>query len=88
MKPAVLNPTDAAYFLSLREGAIGRLAREGRIPYRRIGHRLVFITAELETWLSRLPGVSVEQAVAAQQAHTDAITTRRQRPAAALQATA
>jgi hypothetical protein len=32
MKPAVFNCTDAAYYLGLREGAIVRLAREGRFP--------------------------------------------------------
>jgi Helix-turn-helix domain len=87
MKKAVLNPTDAAYFLSLREASIVRLAREGMIPYRRIGRRLVFIKAELETWLSLLPGVRVADALAAQHARTDAMRTRRRRPAA-LQATA
>jgi excisionase family DNA binding protein len=87
MKKAVLGITDAAYFLSLREGAIVRLAREGRIPYRRIGRKIVFIKAEMETWLFRLPGVSVSDAIAAQHAHTDAIRSRRRRPAA-LQATA
>ena len=68
MKPAVLNITEAACVLSCRKASIVRLTREGRIPYRRIGRRLVFITAELDLWLSRLPGVSVVDAVAASHA--------------------
>jgi excisionase family DNA binding protein len=45
MTPAVLTITEAAYVLRCREASIVRLTREGRIPYRRIGRRLVFITA-------------------------------------------
>jgi excisionase family DNA binding protein len=89
MLKAVLNVTDAAYFLSCRERAIIRLTREGRIPYRRLGRRLIFIQAELETWLSRLPGVRVTEAVDASHAQHDAMRKRRyRRPAVAAQATA
>jgi excisionase family DNA binding protein len=62
MSNAIMNPTNAAAYLSLREGAIVRLAREGMIPYRRIGRRLIFVRAELELWLSQLPGVCVADA--------------------------
>jgi excisionase family DNA binding protein len=89
MTPAILTITQAAYMLSLREAAISRLAREGLIPYRRLGRRLLFLPAELETWLSLLPGVSVAEAVAAQHAQHDAMTKRRyRRPTVAAQATA
>jgi excisionase family DNA binding protein len=88
MSNAIMNPTNAAAYLSLREGAIVRLAREGMIPYRRIGRRLIFVRAELELWLSQLPGVCVADAVAAQRAQHEAMVTRRQRRIVALQATA
>ena len=88
MKQAVFNCTDAAYYLGLREGTVVRATRHGTIPYRRIGRRILFIKADLDTWLSLLPGVSVVDAVAAQHAHTDAMTRRRRRPVPALQATA
>ena len=88
MENAVLNVTDAAYFLRCRERTIIRLTREGRIPYRRLGRRLLFLPAELDLWLSQLPGVSVADAVAAQHTEHEARAQRRRRRTIALEATA
>ncbi len=35
----------------------------GLIPYRRIGRRIFFVQAEVDEFFSRLPGVSVDEAL-------------------------
>jgi hypothetical protein len=54
--------------LGTSEGKIRSAVARGLLPYRRWGGRIVFLTAEVEDFLGRLPGVSVDDAVANVQA--------------------
>ena len=53
-----------AAMLGTSEGKIRSAVARGLLPYRRWGGRIVFLTAEVEQFLGRLPGVSVDDAVA------------------------
>jgi hypothetical protein len=43
----------------------------GLMPHRRLGRRILFVRAELETWLQNLGGVTLEEATANQRTRTD-----------------
>jgi excisionase family DNA binding protein len=60
---AVLDITDAAYYLHLREGTIRALVKVKQIPYRQLGRKLVFLVAELDAWADALPGVRLQDVV-------------------------
>jgi hypothetical protein len=61
---AVLNATDAAYYLCLTEGAVLELAQLGQIPYRILAGQYLFLITELDAWFDALPGVAVYEAIA------------------------
>ncbi|WP_353073079.1 helix-turn-helix domain-containing protein [Tunturiibacter gelidiferens] len=54
--PVVFEPlisaVDAGQLLNLHPVTILRWAREGRIPHRRLGRRVVFRVSELNSWLT------------------------------------
>jgi hypothetical protein len=56
--------TALAAMLGTSEGKIRSAVARGLLPYRRWGGRIVFLAAEVEDFLRRLPGVSVDDAVA------------------------
>jgi hypothetical protein len=53
-----------AAMLGTSEGKIRSAVARGLLPYRRWGGRIIFLAAEVEEFLGRLPGVSVDDAVA------------------------
>ena len=60
---ALLDVHGGAALLGESEHAVRAQVRRGLLPYRRRGGRIVFVRAELEEFLRRLPGVSVEDAL-------------------------
>lgn len=60
----LLDITAGAEFMGGTPDALRAQVRRGTIPYRRMGGRIVFIRAELEKFISELPGVTVEEACA------------------------
>ena len=50
----------AADYLHRSESAIRNLAARGRIPYRKAGGRLVFIEAEIISWVLNSPGKTID----------------------------
>jgi excisionase family DNA binding protein len=48
----LLTVEDAANLLTLHPVTLLRWAREGRIPHRRLGRRVVFRVSELDKWLN------------------------------------
>lgn len=59
----VLDIATAAQFMGWPEKALRARVERGRVPYRRDGGRIVFIRDELETFLRRLPGVGLDEAL-------------------------
>lgn len=58
-----LSTTEAADLLKRSPAAVRNLVMRRLIPYRKPGGRLVFIKDELEQWVKRAPGVSIEELV-------------------------
>jgi hypothetical protein len=53
--PSLLTPHDVGLWLSMRTGRVLRLARDGRIPCRRLPcGDILFDPAELTAWLDSL----------------------------------
>jgi excisionase family DNA binding protein len=48
----LISAVDAGQLLDLHPVTLLRWAREGRIPHRRLGRRVVFRISELDKWLS------------------------------------
>jgi hypothetical protein len=63
METGLLTLTDTASYLVTTENVINKLAAAKAIPYHLIGGRRVFLQAELDEWLTRSPGVTVDQAI-------------------------
>jgi excisionase family DNA binding protein len=61
---ALLDIQAAAIYLSTTRNSLYDLVKRGGIPCRRIGRKLVFVKAELDTWLQQLPGITVARAIA------------------------
>lgn len=47
----MLNITEAATFLRLNEQTVRRMAREGRLPARKVGREWRFLQEELDAWI-------------------------------------
>lgn len=56
-RPAALDRTGAAAYLSLSESTIEKLTREGNFPQPRLlsGRRTAWLVRELDEWLSQRP---------------------------------
>ncbi len=52
-----------AEWLGTNEGKVRSAVGRGLLPYRRWGGRLVFLEDEVQEFLRKLPGVSVEEAL-------------------------
>lgn len=52
-----------AAMLGTTEAKIRSSVARGLLPYRRWGGRIVFLESEVEEFLKKLPGVSVEEAI-------------------------
>ncbi len=59
----VLDMSSAAQFTGWTEKTMRARVGRGRVPYRRDGGRIIFLRDELETFLRRLPGVGVDEAL-------------------------
>jgi excisionase family DNA binding protein len=55
----ILTAEELSKILPLHPETIRRWAREGRIPHRRLGRKIVFLSAEIDTWLSDRLSMSV-----------------------------
>jgi len=55
-----LSTTEAADLLRKSPAAVRNLVMRRAIPYRKPGGRLVFLRDELEQWVRKSPGVSIE----------------------------
>jgi excisionase family DNA binding protein len=65
-KPVTFEPLisaiDAGQLLDLHPVTLLRWAREGRIPHRRLGRRVVFRVSELDGWLNSARPIEVAHA--------------------------
>jgi excisionase family DNA binding protein len=52
----LLSADTAGRMLSIHPVTLLRWAREGRVPHRRLGRRVVFRASELDLWLASLNG--------------------------------
>ena len=58
---ALLDARSCAYFLGTSERAVRALAGKRIIPHRRLAGRVIFIRSEIESWLTKLPGVQPDE---------------------------
>ncbi|MEO7862305.1 MAG: helix-turn-helix domain-containing protein, partial [Nitrospirales bacterium] len=58
---AVLDICGGSIFLGWSEKKTRGMIDRKLIPFRRIGRRIVFIRAELDAWLTNLPGCTAEE---------------------------
>ena len=57
---ALLDVRGAALYLGLSPKALRRHLERGRVPYRRLGRKIVFVRTEIKAWLDGLPGLNLE----------------------------
>jgi len=55
-----LNTIEAGDLLRKSPAAVRNLVMRKAIPFRKVGGRLVFIREELEEWIRRSPGVTID----------------------------
>ena len=48
----ILTAEELAKILPLHPETIRKWAREGRIPHRRLGRKIVFLSAEIDAWIA------------------------------------
>ena len=51
---------DVAWFLGRSPAAIRNLVLRHAIPFRKVGGRLVFLPREIEQWIEKAPGLSLQ----------------------------
>ena len=57
-----LNTTEAGLFIGKRSpAAVRNLVLRKKIPFRKVGGRLIFLRSELEAWVNDAPGVRLEE---------------------------
>lgn len=59
---AVLHLAAAADYLGTTPKALRCRIARGLVPYRSLGSRIIFVQQELDQFLLRLPGVSLDEA--------------------------
>lgn len=59
---AALDMRGGSIFFGWTEKKTRGMVERKLIPFRRLGARIIFIRAELETWLANLPGCTIDQA--------------------------
>lgn len=57
----ILMIPEAATLTKRSPGAVRNLVMRGRIPYRKVAGRLVFIRSELLKWIAGSPGIRLEE---------------------------
>jgi len=62
----MLDIRAAADFLGTSPKALRHLIERRRIPFRKLGRKVVLLRGELEQWIADLPGVSLDQVRAMQ----------------------
>jgi len=65
MAQQYLSIAQGAEYLGLTEKAFRKWLERGRIPYRKLGRRVLIPRNDLERFLSALPGKTADEAVAA-----------------------
>lgn len=60
---AMLDVKGAASLLGMTEKGLRRQVERRRVPYRRLGRKLVFIRSEIEAWIYGLPGAKLEEII-------------------------
>ena len=63
MERALLDITEAAFYLNMREKLLQDLVNARKIPHRKIKTLIRFVQRDLDAWIAQLPGVSVQEAV-------------------------
>lgn len=58
---AVLDVRNAAALLGMSEKALRHLVERRRIPFRRLGRKIIFLKTELDAWLGSLSGISLQE---------------------------
>lgn len=53
-----------AAWLGATEGKVRSAVERGMLPYHKWGGRVIFLVDELELYFKRLPGLSVDEAIA------------------------
>jgi excisionase family DNA binding protein len=48
----ILNAKELSKFLPLHPETIRKWAREGHIPHRRLGRKVVFLSSEIDAWIA------------------------------------
>jgi excisionase family DNA binding protein len=56
----IWNIKKAAEYLERSPGAIRNLVLRRKIPFRKVGGRLVFIEEEIRTWIEKAPGMTLD----------------------------
>ena len=56
-----LNTVECADLLSRSPAAIRNLVLRRKIPFRKPGGRLVFVRGEIEEWIEKAPGISLNE---------------------------
>lgn len=51
----LIDANEVSAITNFTPNTIRRMARQGRIPSRRVGHRIRFVRDEIEQWLTELP---------------------------------
>jgi excisionase family DNA binding protein len=52
-----LHKKEAAPFLGITEKALEHHISRGRVPFRKLGRRVIFLREELEEFMNSLPGM-------------------------------
>lgn len=55
-----MTTSDCSAYLSRSPGAIRNLVNRRRIPFRRVGGRLLFLKSEIDRWIDEAPGIRPE----------------------------
>lgn len=62
----MLDVKGVASLLGLTEKGLRRQVDRRRVPYRRLGRKVVFIKSEIEAWMNALPGAKLEEVLSEQ----------------------
>ena len=60
----LLDVTAASRLLGMSERSLRAWIAKGKVPFRKLGRRVVFRAADLEKWIETLPGLSCAEAKA------------------------
>jgi hypothetical protein len=55
------NVKKTAEYLDRSQGAVRNLVLRRKIPFRKVGGRLMFLEEEIKSWVNASPGVTLEK---------------------------